>query len=97
MSEVVGCGNGAGRGTRTPDPLITNQVHYQLCYAGIEARIVPGRTVQGTFGEPVATLVRKEGATSGAVGTGWAAGVVAGCAEVGHVTTRTPAPAAPPP
>ena len=34
----------AGRGTRAPDPLITNQVHYQLCYAGIEARIVPGRT-----------------------------------------------------
>ena len=22
-------------GARTPDPLITNQVHYQLCYAGI--------------------------------------------------------------
>ncbi len=26
--------NGAGRGTRTPDPLITNQVLYQLSYAG---------------------------------------------------------------
>lgn len=29
-------GRYAGRGTRTPDPLITNQVHYQLCYAGAE-------------------------------------------------------------
>ena len=25
---------GAGRRTRTPDLLITNQLHYQLCYAG---------------------------------------------------------------
>ena len=26
--------NGAGEGTRTPDPLITNQMLYQLSYAG---------------------------------------------------------------
>lgn len=26
--------NGAGRETRTPDPLITNQVLYQLSYTG---------------------------------------------------------------
>ena len=27
--------NGAGEGTRTPDPLITNQMLYQLSYAGL--------------------------------------------------------------
>jgi hypothetical protein len=27
--------NGAGEGIRTPDPLITNQMLYQLSYAGI--------------------------------------------------------------
>jgi hypothetical protein len=26
--------NGAGEGTRTPDPLITNQMLYQLSYTG---------------------------------------------------------------
>ena len=25
---------GANKGTRTPDLLITNQLHYQLCYIG---------------------------------------------------------------
>ena len=27
--------NGAGEGIRTPDPLITNQMLYQLSYAGL--------------------------------------------------------------
>jgi hypothetical protein len=27
--------NGAGEGTRTPDPIITNDVLYQLSYTGI--------------------------------------------------------------
>ena len=29
---------GAGRRIRTPDLLITNQLHYQLCYAGPKRR-----------------------------------------------------------
>ncbi len=29
-------GNGAARGIRTPDPLITNQVLYQLSYSGLK-------------------------------------------------------------
>jgi hypothetical protein len=34
--------NGAGRGTRTPDPPLTKRMLYQLSYAGNgEARIVP--------------------------------------------------------
>ena len=33
-------GNGAARGTRTPDPVITNDVLYQLSYCG-ESRIAP--------------------------------------------------------
>ena len=34
-STVVRRKNGAGEGTRTPDPLITNQMLYQLSYAGL--------------------------------------------------------------
>src|SRR5262245_36107688 len=30
--------NGAARGTRTPDPLITNEVLYQLSYCGFRER-----------------------------------------------------------
>ena len=30
-----GSGNGAGEGTRTPDPIITNDVLYQLSYTGV--------------------------------------------------------------
>ncbi len=33
--QVSGSGNGAGRGIRTPDPIITNDVLYQLSYAGV--------------------------------------------------------------
>ena len=29
---------GAGEGTRTPDPIITNDVLYQLSYTGLVAR-----------------------------------------------------------
>ena len=67
VTAVVGCGTGAGRGTRTPDPLITNQVHYQLCYAGNGSAIVPGRRGQGTLDVSAtpATLVRKEGMVPG--------------------------------
>jgi hypothetical protein len=38
---VFGNKAGAGRGIRTPDPLITNQMLYQLSYAG-ETFILPG-------------------------------------------------------
>jgi hypothetical protein len=62
-------GKYAGRGTRTPDPLITNQVHYQLCYAGVGTRIVPGQPAQGTLDEPVATFVRN-GPVVGDAGSG---------------------------
>ena len=31
-------GSGAGEGTRTPDPIITNDVLYQLSYTGVVAR-----------------------------------------------------------
>ena len=31
---VILVGNGAGGGIRTPDPLITNQMLYQLSYTG---------------------------------------------------------------
>ena len=34
-STVIRRENGAGEGTRTPDPLITNQMLYQLSYAGL--------------------------------------------------------------
>ena len=34
-SDVFGEKNGAGEGTRTPDPIITNDVLYQLSYTGI--------------------------------------------------------------
>ena len=34
---------GAGRRIRTPDLLITNQLHYQLCYAGKKQRRQPRR------------------------------------------------------
>src|SRR6185437_13945502 len=57
---------GAGRGTRTPDPLITNQVHYQLCYAGA-AR--PPLYRPGELRAP-ATLGRKGGVRLGAAGRG---------------------------
>ncbi len=33
-SEVFGWGSGAAEGTRTPDPIITNDVLYQLSYCG---------------------------------------------------------------
>ena len=46
IRATLGCGpdnlaliilglNGAGEGIRTPDPLITNQMLYQLSYAGL--------------------------------------------------------------
>ena len=62
----------------------------------LRARIVPVSGGQGTFGVPVATLVRNSGAISGAGGIGWAAGVVAG-AEVGQGTTCMAAPPPLPP
>src|SRR3954462_11444657 len=33
--SAVRDGNGAARGIRTPDPLITNEVLYQLSYCGV--------------------------------------------------------------
>jgi hypothetical protein len=37
VAREQACGekNGAGEGTRTPDPIITNDVLYQLSYTGI--------------------------------------------------------------
>jgi hypothetical protein len=32
--------NGAAEGTRTPDPIITNDVLYQLSYSGILLRLL---------------------------------------------------------
>src|ERR671912_432545 len=49
-------GNGAARGIRTPDPLITNEVLYQLSYCGIangairEAALLPPRLPLGKGG-----------------------------------------------
>lgn len=34
QAEAGGAGNGAAEGTRTPDPIITNDVLYQLSYSG---------------------------------------------------------------
>lgn len=34
VKRLVQCASGAPRETRTPDPLITNQVLYQLSYKG---------------------------------------------------------------
>ena len=34
MIEPLSLRNGAAGGTRTPDPLITNEVRYQLCHCG---------------------------------------------------------------
>ena len=39
-------GDGAGGENRTPDPLISNQLLYQLSYAGIVASL-PCKTAQG--------------------------------------------------
>lgn len=33
------CGNGAGDRTRTYDPIITNDVLYQLSYTGVDAAL----------------------------------------------------------
>ena len=33
-------GSGAGEGTRTTDPIITNDVLYQLSYTGVPARLL---------------------------------------------------------
>ena len=33
--------SGAAEGTRTPDPIITNDVLYQLSYSGVPARVGP--------------------------------------------------------
>ena len=35
LSDDFGEKNGAAEGTRTPDPIITNDVLYQLSYSGI--------------------------------------------------------------
>ena len=35
VAVTRGFGHGASRRTRTPDLLITNQLHYQLCYTGV--------------------------------------------------------------
>jgi hypothetical protein len=35
--------NGAGEGIRTPDPLITNQMLYQLSYTGFQRRKILSR------------------------------------------------------
>lgn len=35
------CQSQAGEGTRTPDPLFTRQVLYQLSYSGVAGAIVP--------------------------------------------------------
>ena len=36
--------SGAGEGTRTPDPIITNDVLYQLSYTGTVQRVAPLRS-----------------------------------------------------
>ena len=41
IRAVFGSSSGAARGIRTPDPLITNEVLYQLSYCGEPARHVP--------------------------------------------------------
>ena len=44
--------NGAGEGTRTPDPIITNDVLYQLSYTGI----LPARALSIGHGDCVALI-----------------------------------------
>ena len=34
--------DGAAEGTRTPDPIITNDVLYQLSYSGVPAGLIAG-------------------------------------------------------
>ena len=34
--------SGAAEGTRTPDPIITNDVLYQLSYSGLPAGLIAG-------------------------------------------------------
>jgi hypothetical protein len=38
--DDFGVRSGAGEGTRTPDPIITNDVLYQLSYTGLVARLI---------------------------------------------------------
>src|SRR3954462_12778456 len=55
--SAVRDGNGAARGIRTPDPLITNEVLYQLSYCGIaivairEAALLPPPPALGKAGK----------------------------------------------
>lgn len=41
-------GSGAARGIRTPDPLITNEVLYQLSYCGGDGSREAIRAVEGS-------------------------------------------------
>ena len=54
---------GANGGTRTPDRLITNQTHYQLCYVGFVFRVTPpldeGNGTMGQTGRMVKAKSRK--------------------------------------
>jgi hypothetical protein len=63
-------GNGAARGIRTPDPLITNEVLYQLSYCGIanvairEAALLPPRLPVGKAGKAGKTLPDRKNAAA---------------------------------
>jgi hypothetical protein len=45
--HVAGRASGAARGIRTPDPIITNDVLYQLSYCGMRARSAGSVNVVG--------------------------------------------------
>ena len=44
---IFGLKSGAAEGTRTPDPIITNDVLYQLSYSGLPAALLARRRANG--------------------------------------------------
>ncbi len=47
---------GAAEGTRTPDPIITNDVLYQLSYSGHCARLAPSLCLGKSISDPTAVV-----------------------------------------
>ena len=57
-SQVKQVVNGAGEGIRTPDPLITNQMLYQLSYAGFLSLVEHSKGYE--MKESIARIVSSE-------------------------------------
>ncbi len=93
MRTPPAAGGGAGEGTRTPDPIITNDVLYQLSYTGIlpgGGPTPPQDAAQA--GSPGATACRHAADARGIRVTGWPT-YPEGCAAPGPGDRLPPQPA----